>query len=265
MLDRTTTIATCWLITLADATVMRFTDHDTDLTIAGQLYKAAVGYVPSAVLNTTELSPDNLDIMGIIDNDGITQADLRAGRYDYATVKIFTVDYTDLGAGAIQTLVKGKLGAVSIKQGQYTAELNNLAYQLNTNVGEAYSTLCPADLGDARCGVTVTPVALTVTGTGGNLTFADSSRTEANDYFNGGICVWQTGNNAGYSMDIKDYALSGGAFVLFEPMPNDIEIGDTATITRGCDKTIDTCRDVFSNIDNFRGHPHIPGVQKLLG
>ena len=271
MSDRTTTIATCWLVTLVDTTVMGFTDHDTDLTVASQLYKSAVGYIPSAIQNNTELSPDNMDLMGIIDDDGIKEADLRAGRYDHADVRIFKDDYTDLPSGEIQSLVKGKLGAASLSDGQFTVELNSLANLLNTNVGERYGTLCPADLGDDRCKVIMGPFthSLTVTSVPGSpqtrLTFLDTSQTEADDYFNGGICTWLTGNNAGYEMDIKDYVLSTGTLTLFEPMPFDIEVGDTATITAGCDKTNTTCKDTFNNIVNFRAHPHIPGVQKLIG
>lgn len=330
MSDRVTTIATCWLITLTDATVLGFTDHDADMTIGAQLYTAAVGYIPSAIQQTTELSSDNLDVMGILDSAGITEADLRAGRYDHASVRIFTVDWTDPGAGEIQTLINGRLGAVSIKQGQYNAELNNLASAFAVNIGEAYSPLCPADLGDSRCKISLAPAAwvqatsyavgdeispgsyngrificttagtshasteptwnltldattadgpdtlvwttkeartkqLTVTSYVDNLTFLDSSRTEADGYFDGGLCTWLTGNNAGYKMDIKNYDFATGAFILFEPMPSDIQSGDTATITVGCDKTVDTCRDTFGNIVNFRGHPHIPGVQKLIG
>jgi len=325
--DVTTTISTCWLVTLTDATVLGFTDHDTDLTVGAQLYKASVGYTPSAIQNTTELSPDNMDLMGIIDDAGIKEADLRAGKYDYATIRIFTVDWDDLPSGEIETKVKGKLGAVSLKQGLFNAELNSLASLFSSNVGEAYSTLCPADLGDSRCTVNlapdtwvlstayivgdqVSPVTyngrtfvcttagtshtteptwdtdigdttsdntvvwtaqnaktkeLTVTGVTDNLTFFDAAQDDADDYFVGGLCTWVTGDNAGYRMDIKGYLLSGGAFVLYEPMPFDIEIGDTALVTTGCDKTNGTCKTTFNNLNNFRAFPHIPGIQKLLG
>ncbi len=308
---------------------MGFTDHDVDLTIASQLYKAAVGYIPSAIQNTVELSPDNMDLMGIIDDDGIKDADLRAGKYDYATIRIFTIDYTDIPSGEIQTLVKGKLGAVSLKQGQFNAELNSLAAHYSSNVGEAYSTLCPADLGDSRCKINLAPDAwaastayavdaevspgtyngrificttagtshssepawdtdiddptsegpdtlvwtcknartkeVTVTGVTDNLTFFDAAQDDADGYFDGGQCTWVTGENAGYSQDIKSYLYTGGAFVLYEPMPFDVEVGDTALVTIGCDKTTETCKTIYDNLNNFRAYPHIPGTQQLLG
>jgi len=264
MADRTTTLATCWLITLADATVQGYTDHDTDLTVAAQLYTAAIGYLPSAVQSNVEMSPDNMDIQGIIDDAGIKESDLIAGRYDYAEILVFTVDYTDVASGAVQTLIKGKLGRVSISQGQFTAELNSLASQLSQNIGRTFSTLCDADLGDTRCGYTNTATGFTVTTVTDNRQFTATGRTEAADYWNGGLVTWATGAaNSTYTMDIKTQA-TGGAFGLYEPMAFTIATGDTGTLTRGCDKTAATCLATFSNLDNFRGAPHIPGLQKLM-
>ena len=37
-----------------------------------------------------------------------------------------------------------------------------------------------------------------------------------------------------------------------------LELGDAVEIFAGCDRTAPTCRDKFSNIENFGGHPLIP-------
>ena len=264
MADRTTTLATCWLITLADATVQGYTDHDTDLTVAAQLYTAAVGYLPSAIQNNVELSPDNLDIQGIIDDAGIKEADLLAGRYDYAAIEIFTVDYTDVASGRVQTLIKGKLGRVSLSQGQFTAELNSLASQLSQNIGRTFSTLCDADLGDTRCGYSLSADSAAVSSVDDQRVFYDSALGQTDDYYNGGKVTWLTGDNTDYVMDVKDYTASTGRIELYEPMPFTIVFADTADIVRGCDKTKTTCLNTFSNYDNFRGAPDIPGLQKLM-
>jgi uncharacterized phage protein (TIGR02218 family) len=42
-------------------------------------------------------------------------------------------------------------------------------------------------------------------------------------------------------------------------MPRPIQAGDTFSITAGCDKRFETCRDRFSNVVNFGGFPHMPG------
>jgi uncharacterized phage protein (TIGR02218 family) len=34
--------------------------------------------------------------------------------------------------------------------------------------------------------------------------------------------------------------------------------GDTVQVIRGCDRFVRTCRDQYSNVANFRGHPNVP-------
>ena len=268
--DRQTTIATCWLLTLTDATVFGFTDHDTDLTVSAQLYTAAIGYLPSAIQNNVELSPDNMDVKGIIDDAGIKQADLLAGRFDYCEIEIFTVDYLNVAGGRVQTLIKGKLGKASVSQGQFTAELNSLASQLSQNIGRTFTTLCDADLGDSRCnpgdGYTLVADSVDVTSVDDKRNFYDSTLGQTDDYYNGGKVTWLTGDNDNYVMDVKDYTSGSGKFELYEAMPFTIQVGDTADIVRGCNKVgrLGDCKLVFDNYDNFRGFEDIPGMQKLM-
>jgi uncharacterized phage protein (TIGR02218 family) len=39
-----------------------------------------------------------------------------------------------------------------------------------------------------------------------------------------------------------------------------VEAGDAFTITAGCDKHFKTCKAKFDNSVNFRGFPHVPGI-----
>ena len=77
-----TTLATCWRVTRRDGEVFGFTDHDRDLTVGGQVYGAATGYTRSAIAGNAGLSVANLDVDAILDANAITDADLRAGRFD---------------------------------------------------------------------------------------------------------------------------------------------------------------------------------------
>ena len=47
-------------------------------------------------------------------------------------------------------------------------------------------------------------------------------------------------------------------------MPNNIAAGDTFNAVAGCDKTFETCVAKFNNAVNFRGEPHVPGMDKML-
>jgi hypothetical protein len=81
-------------------------------------------------------------------------------------------------------------------------------------------------------------------------------------YFAYGTVKWLTGQNAGFSMEVKTFA--PGVVTLAMAMPYPIAVGDTYTITPGCDKTIGTCNARYSNIIHFRGEPYIPGPDILL-
>lgn len=116
--------------------------------------------------------------------------------------------------------------------------------------------------------VTWTAIALTtltgtITGVTSKRVFADSGRTEATGWFLGGLLTWLTGNNAGLSMEVKQFTNAGGAFELVFPMRNTIQVGDTYSVYPGCDKTLETCRDKFDNVINYRGEPFVPQEQSV--
>lgn len=114
-----------------------------------------------------------------------------------------------------------------------------------------------------------------------NQTFADSSRTEADDYFKYGILTWQTGNNAGLEMHVKAFANTGGAFTLLAPMPFEVQVGDTYKVSVGCNHKLKLdgdswgssysgdCRVKFNlenggNAVNYGGFPELPGNDTVL-
>lgn len=257
-----TTLATCWKATLRDGTVFGFTDHDRDLTVDGLTYQAASGYTASAIASNAELSVDNLNLAGVLDADAIDAADILAGRWNFATVEIFAVNHQDTSQGALK-LRRGVIGEVSLHRSRFTAELRGMTQPLQQNVGELYSAGCRAALGDARCGVTLGDFTAsgTVTGVTDARRFADSGLGQSDGYFDFGLVTWVTGDNAGLAMEVKSYTT--GAVVLQLAMPYAIAVGDTFTISAGCDKTIATCRDRFSNAVNFRGEPYLPGIDQL--
>lgn len=84
----------------------------------------------------------------------------------------------------------------------------------------------------------------------------------AQSYFAYGTIKFLTGQNAGYSQDIKMNAL--GSLTLALPMPNPIAVGDTYTAIAGCDRQISTCIGRFNNVIHFRGEPFIPGMDNMV-
>ena len=161
-----TTLATCWKIKRHDGspqTILGFTDHDQDLAIDlgdgdGTItYRAATGYSRDAIKSYSDFKVPEFDIEGFLDSTAITEDDLRAGRYDFADVRIFLVNWKDLSQGVLK-LSSGQLGEVVLREGQFVAEMRGLLSRYHSQkIVELVTPDCRADLGDGRCKVQLDP------------------------------------------------------------------------------------------------------------
>ena len=153
----TTTLATLWRVVRRDGVVFTFTDHDQNITYGGETYLAALGYERSAIASASDLAVDEGELLGLLDAASIDPAELRAGLWDFAAVRIFAVNRADLTQGEVK-LRRGTLGEVTARDdGSFRAELRGLAQPLQATVGSLYQPECRADLGDARCKVPLRP------------------------------------------------------------------------------------------------------------
>ncbi len=156
------TLATCWKIERRDGTILGFTSHDRDLVFdladgdGPVSYVAASGFTRSNIAGVAGFAADNLDVEGVLDSAAIAVADLRAGRYDFAEIKVFEVNYKALNQGALK-LRRGQVGQVRAEGQVFVAELRGLADRYSQEIGEIYSPSCRADLGDGHCGVRLSP------------------------------------------------------------------------------------------------------------
>ena len=263
-----TTLATCWRVTRSDGTEFFFTDHDRDLVFDGHTYKASTGYSRTAIANDASMAVDNLDVDGVFDSEAITEADIRAGLFDHAEVRVFLVNWADLSMGAMK-MRRGWFGEVMMsEQGMFRTELRGMTQALQQRIGEVYSPECRADLGDDRCKVDLAAVtrAGTVTSAIDRAVFfamLDGAAT-ADGWFNGGALTWATGANAGRSIEVKSWTAATGRLELFLPMGYAIAAGDTFSVYPGCDKRLETCLGRFGNVVNFRGEPYVPGIDAIM-
>lgn len=256
-------LATCWKITRRDGDVLCFTDHDKDLVVDGDTYRAATGIVPSAVTSQAGLSVDNLELEGMLSDDAITQDALLNGSYDHAELSIFMVDYSNPDGGQLH-LKTGWLGEVTLRDGVFVVEVRGFSAALQQTVGEVYTHTCRAQLGDARCGKDLDAYRVTgmISAVDSQYAFTDADREEESGYFAYGSVTFTSGANSGLSMEVKEF--SNGRFGLFLPMPHAMAEGDTYSAVAGCDKRFDTCISRFSNAVNFRGEPHVPGNDRIF-
>lgn len=255
----TTTIATCWKAVLTNGTEHYATAHDQDIVFDGDTYLSLASYVPSDIVSTGDLSVDNLEIEGFLASPSITHEDVLAGTWDYADIEMFEVNYRDLTMGR-NLIRKGTLGEVRAGRSKFNAELRGLLQKLSKRIIKLTSAECQRDLGDAVCGVDLG--AITETGTVDTVVswrrFTDPARTEATNWFVGGLLTWTSGLNDGLSMEVR-LSTAAGIIELHESMPFEVQVGDTYSVYAGCTKRFaEDCIAKHSNGVNYGGFPHLP-------
>jgi uncharacterized phage protein (TIGR02218 family) len=257
-----TTIAFCWRVERRDGVAIGFTTHDRELHIDGLAYRAAPGMLPSAITLSDRFEPDTLDVAGALTSDAISDEDLKAGRWDGAAVTIFMVDWAD-PEGERLHLARGELGEVAVKGSAFQAELRGPTAMLERAVVEQTSPECRAELGDKRCRVDMgarVRVTRIVTVPHEDQLEVASFAGEANAYGYGRL-RWISGANSGLERAVLKSA--GALLTLREPPHFAAAVGDLVELHEGCDRAFATCRSRFANALNFRGEPHLPGMDLL--
>lgn len=281
----TASIAVCFWIEKKDGTFIRGTTHDQDITLTNDsapdddavgTYLAIENISMADIQSGADMAVDNTEVDGALTPAdsavGITVADIEAGLFDDAPVEILVCDWSAPEDG-YYVARRGFLGEIKRDtDGKYTTEIRSLKQLLAQVTVRTYSERCQVKrFGDAECKFNVASV--TVTGTVTSVTnrkrfdadIAADSGTAAG-YFNGGELTFTSGANDGYMREVKQDAVGdvAGALSFWEAFPNDVQVGDTFSLSPGCNRLLSTCRDVFDNIVNFRGYGvFIPGIDAL--
>ncbi len=266
------TVATLWRVVCAlDSFSYYFTDHDEDIVYAGNTYVASTGYTRTSISSSVALDVDQLQIEGLIDDVSIVEADLRAGKFDFAFVEISIINYV-VPTDGIMIMRQGHFGEVALKDSFYVVELRGLTQLFANEILYTFNVDCSADLGDSRCTIDLANSNfyqdnLGVDSFTDNQTFVSSLMPAAPTVgaWVFGYIQWDRGANAGRKMEIKAFTNGTKTVKLFLPMPYDINPAtDQFTAVAGCDKKVPTCRDTYGNLPNYRGFPFIPTVREML-
>jgi uncharacterized phage protein (TIGR02218 family) len=262
--QRMTSLAVCWRVIRRDNVEILGTTHDRDIEIlAGEwagTYRARASISGSDVRSGDDMSVDNLEVTGSLSTADLlidlSAADIEAGLLDNADVSTFLVNWQDPDGG-VRVLRSGWTGNVTrTAEGQYKTELRGLAQALTQTIGRTLGVGCDAELFDSRCklstaGRVYTGSVATITAQRRTFTVTyDTSGPPASGDLIGGKITFNTGNNAGYSKEIRD---DDPAIKVFDKFAKDIQVGDEFTVWEGCPKTLEACRDRFNNLKNFRG------------
>lgn len=259
-----TTVADCWKITRKDGTVKAFTSHQRDLTVGGVTYSAGTSITPSEANANTDLAVDTMEIQTWLAAAGIARADIEAGLYDEAEVLNFELDY-NTPAGDTNTKLKGFVGNITWRdEGEVIFEVRSFTQKLQQKLTEKTQPTCWNEFGDEWCQVDLEALkdAGTVTSVTDRQSFDDNANGQASGYYRGGLLEFTSGDNNGYSREIRSW--DGTTFEMLEPFPFDVDVGDAYEARPTCFKRLlQDCRDTYDNVDNFRGAPYLPGTDRL--
>jgi uncharacterized phage protein (TIGR02218 family) len=258
-----TTLCHCWKLVRRDGIVLGFTDHDLPLEIDGTAYEPQSGFSQSEVRSSLGMAVDSADVEGALTSERLTDGDVALGLFDGATVETLMANWRE--STQFATLRRASIARISRRDGRFIAELESLAASLDKPNGRVLRRDCDARLGDGRCKVNLeadgyhgsgsvvalsAPTNVHVSGLGG---FAEG-------WFAHGELTWTSGLLEGRTVTVLAHRNVGDETVLTlspsEPLPSP---DDSFEIVAGCDKSFATCKAKFSNPENFRGFPHLPG------
>lgn len=252
-------LAFCWRLERRDGVTIGLTSHDRPLDVAGLRYAAAPGITPSAILRGGDGAAELADIEGALSAAAIAEDDLDAGRWDGATLLLHLTEWTDPGALWLE-LARGVMGGVERKDGRYAVTLRGAGSLLDRAVAPVTSPTCRARLGDVACRIDMRArqrIMRVDAVTGDRLRCAGL----ADGRYPFGHVRWLGGANTGLVQMIVDQA--GDDLFLAEPPAFPVAAGTRVLLVEGCDKRLETCATRFANAANFRGEPHLPGMDLL--
>lgn len=341
----------CWRVDAPFVTTQGFTDHNRDVIFDGITYQSITSFSASAIEDQAGFAVSNLELLGGQAEDSINDDDVRAGRYDGATIRIYLVNWANPTMRIV--LRKGSLGQVTSGDLSFRAELRGLGQRFQQYIGTLSAQKCRArenfggtgiGLNDG-CRYPINPPlwtantaeqvkennqVLPTTPTGWQFEIFQAGTTGAvepswpngpdGQQVNDGTVIWKARRaiiRAGTVTAVTDRshftvggilgdyanntggALAGGFFTfgtisfktpsknhdipveiaasatvgvspagvavaMVYPYPFDIQVGDTLTIKAGCDGMVETCRDRYRNLNNFRAEPYRPGTDQLF-
>ena len=218
----------------------------------------APGMTPAAIRSELGLEPRSSEAAGSLSTRAISEADLAAGRWGGASLKMSAVDWET--SGETQVLLEGELGEVSASDGAFEAELRGAAARLERPICPLTSPHCRAELGDPQCRVDMAGrrVRAAVTAVVANVVTVDRPIDERLRF---GEVRFLSGAANGEKRTIL--GVEGQQLHLRSAPIGEVAAGTPVEVVEGCDKLLATCSARFANAANFRGEPHLPGNDLL--
>lgn len=264
--NSTINLIRCWKITLTNGDIVGFTTNNEKITYDNVEYLSVSSDNIEDIKSNIDVEEDSFKISNIISSDLISANDILSGNYSNAEIEIFLLNGLNLNQGKV-SLLKGKVSDIEYKDNIFIAKVIGLKNELNKEIGDVYTPLCRASFCGEKCKLNKNNFIFNgvISSVKDNSTFSTTDSviiSKANGYFENGVIEFKSGNNIGKKMEIKQF--NSGNFILSIELPYILNIGDEFNVMAGCDKIFETCCDKFNNAINFRGEPHLPGIDIIL-
>ena len=215
---------------------------------------------PQAIENYSDMDVDTTDLLGWF-NDALEEL-VVAGKFGSAAIYIYRFSYLRLDLGA-ELVAFGTVGEVEFstnRQGRRKIEFRALDYQFKRKVNPQYSLTCRNDFGDERCGKPfVWEDAVVSEVDSPFLRFRVTGITQPDDYFNLGVVLFESGDNAEATLEVESWTADGWLTLSFVT-PYPIVNGVSVRVRQDCDKTIFACKD-YNNVVNMAAE-HLTPVEE---
>lgn len=200
---------------------------------------------------------------------GTLNSAARAGVFDGSTAEIYRMFWSGsspvIGGGVI--IFVGRMGEVPVGRSKIKftvnsySELFNLDFPKNIYQGYCYFQLYGPGCCVQKSAYTFTgTVAASPTPTATSFEITGLAQTDG--YYNHGTFVFDSGACNGEAGTVKSWA--GNILSVFTPLPAVPSVGDSITVSAGCNRTYTTCHTKFNNLAAFSGMPFIPIPQMML-
>jgi uncharacterized phage protein (TIGR02218 family) len=258
-------------IKLISGTVIRVTTADYDILYAGNLYtssgplmdrtsiKQSIGSSVDSL--TCNLYPKPTDL---VDGIPFLQA-IKQGAFDGATLLIshaFMPSPGNVSAGVVKRF-GGRFGPIDADRSSAEITVDSWAELLNVQWPFClYGPGCKLTLFSPGCGLDRASYTFTGTVDAGSTLSALNTiglSSKADGYFDTGVCSLSGGS---VRRAIKTW--SGNTAKLATPLYTIPNVGDSISLTAGCDKSEATCLSKFNNKAMFQGEPHIPDPETAV-
>lgn len=271
-------VADLYTITMTSSMVLRYTSHDMDITVDGQLFQS-FPIDRSTTRQTAGLDVDEMTITILATQDDTIAAGvslfhaMRSKAFHNAILKLdrvfspipwqfpmppISADYV-LDSHFLGRMIIDQIGGLKA-----TITVRSMTELLNAKQPRnIVQPSCIHTVYDSECELDITDFLVNGTvGASSTKSLVLANLPQSSGYFDMGALLFTSGLNMNVQRSVREY--TRGRFLLTQPLPYTPAAGDTFTALPGCDRSKATCAGKFNNLNNFRGYPYVPTPETVL-